>query len=81
MIDIAHVRAHHETVVAGDTVALDDLGRLLRLARDVGDLAWRRPDPDDRAERVAERARVEVGVVAADDPVALEAREPLGHRR
>ena len=44
-------------------------------------LARRRADADDDAQRVAERARVDVGAVAADHPVVLEPPQALGHRR
>ena len=45
--------------------------------------SWRGDGPDahDRAERVAERLRVELGAVAGDDAVALEPAEPVGDGR
>src|SRR4051812_48557467 len=81
MVDVAHVRPHHEAVVAGDAAALDYFGGLAGDAGDLGDLARRRADADDGAERVAQRPRVDVDVVAADDAVALEATEALGDSR
>ena len=54
------------------------------LARQLGDLAdhaRRGPDAQDDAELVAERARVDVGAVAADDAGLLEPREPLADGR
>ena len=45
------------------------------------ELADRRLDADDRGERVAERARVDLGAVAGDHADLLEAPHALGHRR
>ena len=50
---------HEEAVLAGDAVALDDLGRLARELGDLRELARRRADADHGAEREAERARVD----------------------
>ena len=77
---VADPEAHEVAVVARDAVALDDLGgapgelgHLLQLPR-------RRPDAQHHAQRVAERARVELGAVARDRTGLLEPREPVRHR-
>src|SRR4051812_24854307 len=75
--DVAHVRLEEEAVLAGDAVALDDLRRGLRDLGDLRELARRRPDADDRGQRVAEGARVDLGAVAGDDAVGLEALHAL----
>ena len=56
-------------------------GVVLRQLGDLGDHARRGPDPQHDAQLVAERARVDVGVVAADDAGLLEPPEPLADRR
>ena len=65
VLDVAHVRLHEVAVLAGDAVALDDLGRPLGQLGDLAQLARRGADADDHAEREAERARVDLGAVAA----------------
>ena len=47
---------------------------------DLGDHPRGRPDAQDHAQLVAQRARVDVGVVAADHAGLLEPREPLADR-
>src|SRR3954447_6421884 len=81
VLDVAHVRLHEVAVLAGDAVALDDLGRALGELRHLAYLAWRGPDPDDHPERQTERARVDLGAVALDHAGLLEPRQALGHRR
>src|SRR5919198_335881 len=78
VLDVAHRRLHEEAVLAGDAMALDDLGRLARELGDLGDLARRRADADHHGERIAERPRVDPGVVADDRAVALEPLDALG---
>jgi inner membrane transporter RhtA len=75
------VELHEEAVLAGDPVALDDLGRRARELGDLRQLARRRADAEDRGERVAERPRVDRGVVARDHAVVAQPREPLCHGR
>ena len=41
VLDVAHVGRHDVAVVAGDAVALDDLGRVAREVRDLGQLPRR----------------------------------------
>jgi inner membrane transporter RhtA len=75
------VEPQEVAVLARDPVALGNLGGS---ARDLGDalkLARRRADANDRCDRIPERRRIEVGVVAADGPGTLEALDPLGDRR
>src|SRR5215211_7727722 len=62
-------------------MALDDLRGLTRQPGDVLDLARRGADADDRAQREAERARVDLGPVAGDGPALLKPLKPLGHSR
>ncbi len=81
VLDRAHVGGHDEAVLPGDPPAVDDLGRGLGELRHAGNLPWRGANPDHRAERIAERARVELGAVAQDHAVALEPLDALGHRR
>ncbi len=67
-------------VLPGDPVALP---HLRRLARDLGnplELARRRPDPNDRRHREAERRRIDLGAVARDHARALEPLDALGDR-
>ena len=78
--DVAHVEPHHEAVLAGDAMALGHLGRLPGERGDLGDHPGGRADAQDHAQLVAERARVDVGVVAADHAGLLQAREPLADR-
>ena len=66
VVDRVQVELHQEAVVTGDAVALDDLGRLAGELGDAGQLPRRRSHPDDRGDPVAERARVDLGVVAGD---------------
>ena len=80
VLDVAHVGAHHVAVLPRHPVALDDLGRVAGDVGNLAQLARRRADADDDAERVAERPRVELGVVAADHAVLLEPREAVGDR-
>src|SRR4051794_18523881 len=79
--DVAHRGLHEEAVLAGDAVALHDLGRVARELGHLGDLARGRPDPDHHRERVAERPGIDLGVVAGDRAVALEPLDALGHGR
>src|SRR4051794_21188649 len=81
VLDVAHRRLHEEAVLAGDAVALHDLRRRARELGHLGDLTRRGPDADDRGERVAERPRVDLGVVAGDRAVALEPLHALGDGR
>ena len=81
VLDVADVGAHHVAVLPRHAVALDDLGRVAGDVGDLAQLARRRADADHDAERVAERARVDVGAVAADHAVLLEPSEPVGDRR
>src|SRR5918996_6380140 len=59
VLDRADVRLHEEAVLAGDAVALDDLGRVAREVGDRAQLARRRADANDRRQREAELARVD----------------------
>src|SRR4051812_31949949 len=81
VLDVAHPSLHEVAVLAGDAVALDHLGRALGELGTLVQLAGRRANPHDRAEREAEGTRVYVSVVAGDDAGPLEPSEPLGHRR
>ena len=81
VLDVADVGAHHVAVLPRHAVALDDLRRVAGDVGDLAQLARGRADADDDAERVAERARVDLGAVAADHAVLLEPREPVGDRR
>ena len=81
VLDVADVGADQVAVLARHAQALDDLGRLHGERRDLVQLARRGAHADDHAEREAERARVDVGAVAADHAAALEPREPVRDRR
>ena len=74
------MQLHVEAVLAGHAVAFHDLRRLARQLGDLGQLARRRLDPHHGAERIAERARVHLGAVAADHAVGLQPLQPLRHR-
>src|SRR3954453_5796228 len=77
MRHVPYVRLHEITVVAGHAVALDDLVGLARELGHVGELTGRRPNADDDRQRETERARVDVGLVGADDPARFESLKPL----
>ncbi len=64
VLHVAHVGGHDVAVLARDAVALDDLGRVARELRDVGELARVGADADDPAERQPERARADLRVVS-----------------
>jgi hypothetical protein len=79
---VAHrpdVRLHQVAVLAGDPVALDDLGRRPGQVGDPRQLPGQRPHPNDRGEPIAERRRIDLGPVATDHALALEALQALGH--
>src|SRR3954463_7125031 len=80
VLDRADVELHVEAVLARHAVALDDLGRALGDLGDRGDLAWRGAHAQHGGERVAERARVDLGGVARDGAVTFQTSEALGHR-
>src|SRR5436190_12732397 len=69
---VAHVALHEVTVVTGHAMALDHLGRVASKLRDVRELTGCGPHADDHGEAQPERARIEVGVIRADDAVAFE---------
>jgi hypothetical protein len=81
VLDVAQMGAYYVAVVAGDSLALDDLRGSLRQLRDALELPRRGADADDRREHQAERARIDAGAVADHDALALEALQPLGDRR
>src|SRR4051794_4297536 len=81
VLDVAQPGLHEVAVLAGDAVALDDLGRALGELGALVELAGRRANSDDRAEREAEGTRVDVSVIAGDDAGLLEPGEALRHRR
>src|SRR4051812_19229941 len=81
VLDVAHVRGHDEAVLAGDPVALDDLGRAPRELRGAGELHRRRAQADERAERIAQSPRVDLGAIARDHLLGLQAAQALRHRR
>ena len=56
-------------------------GRLPGELGDLVQLAGGRPHADDHAQREAQRAGVELGAVAADDPGLLEPLQPLADGR
>jgi hypothetical protein len=72
---------HQVAVLAGDPVALGHGRSLLGDLRNSLELSGSRPDTDDGGDREAERLRVDLCVVAGDDPGALEALHALGHGR
>jgi hypothetical protein len=80
LLDRAEVQLQEVAVLAGDPVALGDLGQL---AGDLGDqleVARGWADPDDRADGVAEGARLHLGV-DAEGAAVDEPAQPFGHRR
>src|SRR3954454_6338597 len=79
--DVAHVGGHHEAVLARDAAAVDDLLGALRQLGDLGQLARRGAHADDRAQRVAERPRVDERAVAGDDAGVLEAAHAVARGR
>ncbi len=81
VFDRAHVRVHDVAVVAGDASALDNFGRVSGDVSDAVQLPWGGADADHRAQGEAEGAGIELGVVAENDLIVLEALEALGDRR
>src|SRR5438045_1548547 len=69
-----------EAVLARDAVALADLGDLGRELGDLREPSGRRADAHDGGQRVAERARVDLGAIAGDHALALEALHARGNR-
>src|SRR4051812_43991349 len=78
VLDVADPRGHDVAVVAGDAVALGDLGGPAGELGDLGDLLRRRAHADDHAQRVAERTRVDLGPVAGDHTRRLQPLDALG---
>lgn len=72
VIDRPEMDSEEETLLAGDAVALDHLGRLSGDFANLVELARRGSDSDDRGERVADRPWVNGRVVAGDDAIPLE---------
>ena len=64
-------------VLAGDPVALGDLGGVARDLRDALKLARRRAYANNGGDRIPERRRIEIGVVAADGSGTLQALHAL----
>lgn len=72
---------HGVAVLAGDPPAFDDFRRVPGEVRHSVQLARSGANPDHRAERQPEGAGIELGVVAEDQLVVLEALQALGDRR
>jgi len=68
---------HEVAVLAGDPVALGHVRHLTRYAGDQPQPSADRADPHDRADRVPESARVDVGAVG-QDPGLLQPPQPVG---
>jgi hypothetical protein len=79
VLDAPDEGLHEVAVLAGDAVALDYLGGAPGQLGDLVQLARRGADADDDAEREPECARVDVGGVAPDHAVVLQAGQPLRH--
>jgi hypothetical protein len=62
-----------EAVLPRDAVTLADLGHLGRERCDLREPSRSRPDAHDGGQLVAERARVDLGALARDHLLALEA--------
>jgi inner membrane transporter RhtA len=73
------VELHQEAVLAAHAIAGDDLRQPLGELGDLRQLTRRRPHPDPRGEREAERRRVDVEPIP-DDARVLEPREAVGDR-
>lgn len=80
LIDRLDVQLEDKAVLPGDAVTFDDLRHAPREIGDFGELAGCRPDPDDREDRVAERGRIDLQAVAADDSRLLHPLEAFAHR-
>ena len=75
-------RRMQEAVLAGDALALDDLGRRARRARgSCGSGAAKGRTRTTAASGKPMRPRVDLGAIAGDHAVALEAPHALGDRR
>ena len=81
VVDGADVQAQQVAVLAGDALALDDLGRALGELGDLVDLAGEGAHADHRGQREADGLGIDDGPIAGDDALALEAPHALGHRR
>jgi hypothetical protein len=79
LVDGAQVQLDQEAVLAGDPVALGHVRNVGGDPRDEAQSAAGRADPHDRADRVAEGARVDLGTIGQDAGV-LESPQPVGDR-
>ncbi|MDX6571513.1 MAG: inner rane transporter RhtA [Gaiellales bacterium] len=81
MLHRAHVSLHEEAILTRDAMALDDLragsGQLAHALQ----LTSGRPNADHRAEGIAQCSRIDIGAIAPDHALALEALQALGDRR
>ncbi|MDR8954331.1 hypothetical protein FEP76_02828 [Burkholderia multivorans] len=81
MLDRAQIEAADEAVVARHLVAFDEFGNAPQQFLDEMQLAGQRLHADDRLQRVAERARIELDGEAGDHALCLEAPHAVGRGR
>jgi len=74
----AEMETHQIAVLPRDPVTLADLDGFARDLRDPLELPGRRPDPDNRRDRVAERPWVEIRVIPTDRVRTFEPLHALG---
>src|SRR5262249_52435100 len=67
-----------ETVVAGDPVGLGEVRGFGGQLGDLGQAAGHGPDPGERGDREADRGRIDVQLVAGDDPGAFQPLQSFG---
>jgi hypothetical protein len=80
VFDRAHVGEHDVAVLAGDAPAFDNFRGGSSDVTHVVQLPWGGADADHRAQGEAEGAGIELGVVAENDLIVLEALDALGDR-
>src|SRR5262249_14958273 len=68
-------------VLAGDPVALDDLGEIAKNLRHLLHLAGNRPNSEPGGERQAQRLRIDLDRVALNHARFLKPPDPLGYAR
>ncbi|EDT37720.1 conserved hypothetical protein [Burkholderia ambifaria MEX-5] len=80
MLDRAQVEPADEAVLAGHLVAFDEFGNPPQHLLDQMQLPRQRLHADDRLQRVAERARVELDGEARDHALRFEPPHAVGGR-
>ncbi|MNN64651.1 hypothetical protein D3C81_1801010 [compost metagenome] len=70
-----------EAVLAGDLVALGELGNRQNLPLHLLQLSRQRPNPDDSLQLIAETLRIDLHGVAPEHAAFLQPAQAFGHTR